>query len=619
MGFFTRLYGGVIIGVIGGCLLRLSPAAAQGRWAQQAGGASLDEVRNIALSSDGTAYVVGSFIGQAQFGQLGAIGTGAASTPHTFLAKYDVRGTAVLATQCAASSLADVAVDAAGNAYVLGAFTGSVGFGPATFASQGVADMVLIKYDANGNILWARAGNSLAGSTIVGNGLVLDAANNVYVTGYLRGGANLGGSTAALVSESRQNVFVAKYSSQGDPIWARQSGGPSTECLGNAVGVDATGAIYLAGTFNNTAVFGATTLVSQNSSAYGGTLLVKCSSTGEALWAKSEGGPSDAVAFDIAVDDQGNSLITGMLSASGTGKAVFGPATFQVGGSDGFLAKHDAAGNLLWASQIGGGNTEYGTSVALDKAGNGYVAGVFSSSPSSWGATTKMSTDGQKNVFAAKYNSQGDVVVTQREGACGSAYSPSIAVTSSQDIYLAGFFGGTASFVATLFQSQGNGSDIFVARLGDLSTPSTPPNFSCSAVVPAPTPTPTPTPTPAPTPSPTPTPTPTPVPTPTPTPAPIPTPTPVPAPPASPAPLAALVIPNIITPNGDGQNDRFKINNLVDKEWALTIYNRWGQQVYSAPAYQQEWNAEGLATGVYYYLLRHATGAQYQGWVEVVR
>ena len=94
---------------------------------------------------------------------------------------------------------------------------------------------------------------------------------------------------------------------------------------------------------------------------------------------------------------------------------------------------------------------------------------------------------------------------------------------------------------------------------------------------------------------------------------------PPPPPPVVPAPAPSLVIPNIITPNGDGQNDRFKIKNLVDGEWSLTVYNRWGQPVYTAPAYRQEWDAVGLAAGVYFYTLRHATGRQHRGWVEVVR
>lgn len=79
-------------------------------------------------------------------------------------------------------------------------------------------------------------------------------------------------------------------------------------------------------------------------------------------------------------------------------------------------------------------------------------------------------------------------------------------------------------------------------------------------------------------------------------------------------------MPNIITPNGDGQNDQLKIEGLVNKEWALTIYNRWGKEVYRSPAYAQDWNAAGLPGGTYYYRLWQPTsGRAYTGWLDVVR
>lgn len=82
----------------------------------------------------------------------------------------------------------------------------------------------------------------------------------------------------------------------------------------------------------------------------------------------------------------------------------------------------------------------------------------------------------------------------------------------------------------------------------------------------------------------------------------------------------ALFVPNIITPNGDGQNDALKIIGLAPDAWSLRIYNRWGKEVYQSPAYQQDWQAAGLADGVYYYWLRaSATGQQVKGWVEVLR
>jgi gliding motility-associated-like protein len=80
-----------------------------------------------------------------------------------------------------------------------------------------------------------------------------------------------------------------------------------------------------------------------------------------------------------------------------------------------------------------------------------------------------------------------------------------------------------------------------------------------------------------------------------------------------------LVIPNIITPNGDQQNDRFALPHLPSGNWALTLYNRWGRQVYHTDTYRQDWGGEAPA-GLYYYLLRQEqTSTSYRGWLEVVR
>ncbi|MDO7876447.1 gliding motility-associated C-terminal domain-containing protein [Hymenobacter sp. ASUV-10] len=79
-------------------------------------------------------------------------------------------------------------------------------------------------------------------------------------------------------------------------------------------------------------------------------------------------------------------------------------------------------------------------------------------------------------------------------------------------------------------------------------------------------------------------------------------------------------IPNIITPNGDGANQTFVLQGLVAPEWSIRIYNRWGREVYQHAQYDNSWAAEGLADGVYYYLLTNPqTGQRYKGWVEVLR
>ena len=581
MYFCTRFWDGVKLLLLIGCVLQSESVMAQTRWARQAGGAGQDNARKLAIDGSGNAYVVGNFTGPAQFGAitLGQAGTG--GKPQAYLAKYNAQGEVLWAKEAPAIVFADVAIDADGNPCVVGGFSGSGTFGGTVLTSQADFDVVLAKYDPQGNVLWARAGGNTPGSMLSVDALALDPAGNVYIAGGLSGSVNIGGSAGALTSEGRLNLFVAKYDSQGNPLWARQGGGKGNECAAKGLGVDAAGNAYLSGFFGNIATFGSTTLTNPDLATTGGRLLlVKYSSNGAVVWAKGEGGPGEARIDGIAVDGQGNSFITGTLGGTPLHTNVFGPYTFQVGGFDGFLVKHDADGNVAWASQIGGPSTEYGTGVAVDKAGNGYVTGIFGSSVATWGPTTTLASVGNKLVFAVKYDPQGKVLAAQREALCGVVTNQAIAVGPNQDIYLAGQFFGATSFASTLL--TGNSYDAFITRLGDLSVPSTPDSFTCNGQAAPPVP--------------------------------VPAPTPVPAPAAS-----EIIIPNILTPNGDGLNDKLEIKGLVDNLWSFTVYSRWGNQVYTTASYQKDWDPAGLPAGIYYYLLHHATGPGYRGWIQVVR
>ena len=80
---------------------------------------------------------------------------------------------------------------------------------------------------------------------------------------------------------------------------------------------------------------------------------------------------------------------------------------------------------------------------------------------------------------------------------------------------------------------------------------------------------------------------------------------------------SCLIIPNVITPNGDGRNDRFVVKGLTRGPWALALYNRWGREVYATVAYGHDWGADAPA-GMYYYLLWQGE-TRYKGNVEVLR
>jgi gliding motility-associated-like protein len=78
-----------------------------------------------------------------------------------------------------------------------------------------------------------------------------------------------------------------------------------------------------------------------------------------------------------------------------------------------------------------------------------------------------------------------------------------------------------------------------------------------------------------------------------------------------------LFVPNIFTPNGDGFNDTFFIRNLP-AEANLEITNRWGKSVFQAAAYQNDWDANGISEGLYFYRLSFG-GQAVTGWVEILR
>nr|AGU10132.1 PKD domain [uncultured organism] len=85
------------------------------------------------------------------------------------------------------------------------------------------------------------------------------------------------------------------------------------------------------------------------------------------------------------------------------------------------------------------------------------------------------------------------------------------------------------------------------------------------------------------------------------------------------APDRAFQYPNIITPNGDSQNDDFR-PYVSTEPVAIVIYNRWGRKVFEQENYTQGWgSAPNVAAGVYYYQLRTAAGQTWKGWLEVVK
>ncbi len=80
-----------------------------------------------------------------------------------------------------------------------------------------------------------------------------------------------------------------------------------------------------------------------------------------------------------------------------------------------------------------------------------------------------------------------------------------------------------------------------------------------------------------------------------------------------------VFIPNVITPNGDGLNDRFVLPPMLEGS-KVSIFNRWGSEVYSSGAYDNKWNGGGLGGGVYYYsLTNECMNRNFKGLLTILK
>ncbi|KAA9332660.1 T9SS type B sorting domain-containing protein [Adhaeribacter soli] len=77
---------------------------------------------------------------------------------------------------------------------------------------------------------------------------------------------------------------------------------------------------------------------------------------------------------------------------------------------------------------------------------------------------------------------------------------------------------------------------------------------------------------------------------------------------------------NIFTPNNDTRNDYFVVENIqLYPGNELSIFNRWGKEVYRKKDYDNKWDGKDVADGTYYYFMKLPNGKTYKGWVEIVR
>ncbi|MBL4651217.1 MAG: SBBP repeat-containing protein, partial [Aureispira sp.] len=231
--------------------------------------------------------------------------------------------------------------------------------------------------------------------------------------------------------------------------WAKNIG--STMIVeGNAITVDASGNIYTAGGFKETANFNPGTGIS-NLTAIGDfdIFIQKLDAQGNLLWIKSIGGANEDQANSIVVDNSGNLYITGTFQGTVDFDPNAGIFNLTASGNSIFVLKLDLLGNLVWAKNMGDIGTSEGTSIQVDGLGNVYTTGYFYGTvdfdPNA-GIFNLTVVGGNNDIFVQKLDAGGNLVWAKSMGGISEDKGTSIALDSLGNVYTTGYFAGTVDF-----------------------------------------------------------------------------------------------------------------------------------------------------------------------------
>jgi hypothetical protein len=226
------------------------------------------------------------------------------------------------------------------------------------------------------------------------------------------------------------DFVIAKFDSEGEPLWVKQFGGPGSQSLYKLRGCG--GGVALAGNAEpGTVDFGG--------GPVDGDFLVSLDGDGGHRWTRSFTNGDDSLAIgDLACDESASLVITGQVS----GAVDLGDGPLELGGLyDGMVARYGATGDLLWVRTfggVGGVGGPYGRAVTFGPGGEVAVAGSFDGTLDLGGGP--LTADDGDDVLAALLSPTGDHLWSANFGPYGLQYGSSVAVSANGLVAIGGVY-----------------------------------------------------------------------------------------------------------------------------------------------------------------------------------
>lgn len=417
-----------------------------------------------------------------------------------------------------------IAIDASGNVYTTGVFTGTVDFDPSTstynLTSNGDNDIYICKYNSTGGLVWAvNIGGTYADNS---NSIALDASGNVFVTGSFMGTVDFDPGTGSTTYTSvpnttvvyktfireRNDIFILKLNNSGSFVWAKAIGAGGDD-VGNSITLDPSNNVIITGIWadlnEDYDTLDFNTGAGVNNLIGGGSFVLKLDNSGDFIWACSLGMGIDknkiiytndygyyqefqsAVCKSVKTDASGKIYIAGEHNGKLFYKADFDPDNSNTyylsvnANLNAFVWVLNSNGTFVLAKQFGDFETIAGycsvNDIAIDGNGNiftiGYFRGGIDFDPGS--SSYKITSFGyNKNgnytndMFVSKISSSGNFLWAKQIGGQSDDNGLAIALAGNGSVYCTGYFSSKADFnpsKSTYYFTSKGSQDAFLLKL----------------------------------------------------------------------------------------------------------------------------------------------------------
>lgn len=368
-------------------------------WARCSKGSGNSYGQGIATDDSGNVYVTGYYSANPSI-QFGSDTLTTNGIYHDiYVVKYDSSGNQIWVKSyggTADDETYGMTTDNSGNIFITGYFNSpTINFDSFILTNSGSADIFIVKLNSSGNVLWAKSG--IGSGAEISLSIATDATGNAYICGQFQSPQLIFGNDTLLHS-GLADIFLAKYSSAGNNVWAKRAGGTLND-LALSVATNPFGKVFITGYFDSTSIAFSPYLL--NPSARYNTFIVQYDSSGIVDWAKSSSAGKCAGRW-VTTDNCGNIMIAGSMFSTPVAFDSINLVSSPINGDNMFLVQFCPTGEAIWGTTLLFGGDDQMV-IAADANHNIYLGGDFEPTPVNIGTDTMTHPLGEMP-FVAKLN-----------------------------------------------------------------------------------------------------------------------------------------------------------------------------------------------------------------------